>query len=45
MLRYWLDLDQHAIAETLGIAIGTVKATTSHALANLRKAWPDGEER
>jgi RNA polymerase sigma factor (sigma-70 family) len=48
VLRYWLDLDQPAIAETLGIAVGTVKATTSHALANLRKAWPgeprDGEE-
>ena len=44
VLRYWLDLDQSAIAETLGIAVGTVKATTSHALANLRKAWPDREE-
>jgi RNA polymerase sigma-70 factor (sigma-E family) len=44
VLRYWLDLDQSEIAETLGIAVGTVKATTSHALANLRKAWPDGEE-
>jgi RNA polymerase sigma-70 factor (sigma-E family) len=45
VLRYWLDLDQNAIAETLGIAVGTVKATTSHALANLRKAWPEREER
>ncbi|MGH3763458.1 RNA polymerase sigma factor [Actinophytocola sp.] len=45
VLRYWLDLDQREIAGTLGIAVGTVKATTSHALANLRKAWPDGEER
>jgi RNA polymerase sigma factor (sigma-70 family) len=44
VLRYWLDLDQNAIAETLGIAVGTVKATASHALANLRKAWPDGED-
>jgi len=44
VLRYWLDLDQNAIAETLGIAVGTVKATTNHALANLRKAWPEREE-
>ena len=45
VLRYWLDLDQNAIAETLGIAVGTVKATTNHALATLRKVWPDGEDR
>ncbi|HEY7591923.1 MAG TPA: SigE family RNA polymerase sigma factor [Actinophytocola sp.] len=47
VLRYWLDLDQNQIAETLGIAVGTVKATANHALANLRKAWPeaDGKER
>ncbi len=44
VLRYWLDLDQNEIAATLGIAVGTVKATTSHALAKLRKAWPEGEE-
>ncbi|WP_228708242.1 sigma-70 family RNA polymerase sigma factor [Amycolatopsis keratiniphila] len=37
VLRYWLDLDQAAIAETLGVAIGTVKATTSHAMDKLRK--------
>lgn len=44
VLRYWLDLDQGEIADTLGIAVGTVKATTSHALANLRKVWPGREE-
>lgn len=44
VLRYWLDLDQNEIADTLGIAVGTVKATTSQALAKLRKAWPEGEE-
>ncbi len=44
VLRYWLDLEQSEIAATLGIAVGTVKATSSHALANLRKAWPDGED-
>jgi RNA polymerase sigma-70 factor (sigma-E family) len=43
VLRYWLELDQADIAETLGVAIGTVKATTSQALAKLRKAWPDEE--
>lgn len=43
VLRYWLELDQAEIAETLGVAIGTVKATTSQALAKLRKAWPDEE--
>jgi RNA polymerase sigma-70 factor (sigma-E family) len=45
VLRYWLGLDQSEIAETLGIAVGTVKATTSQALANLRTRWPEGEER
>jgi DNA-directed RNA polymerase specialized sigma24 family protein len=41
-LRYWLDLDQAAIAETLGVAVGTVKATTSHAMNNLRKHLEEG---
>jgi RNA polymerase sigma-70 factor (sigma-E family) len=43
VLRYWLDLDQAEIAETLGVAVGTIKATTSQALAKLRTAWPDEE--
>jgi RNA polymerase sigma-70 factor (sigma-E family) len=43
VLRFWLDLDQVAIAETLGVAVGTVKATTSQALAKLRTVWPDEE--
>jgi RNA polymerase sigma-70 factor (sigma-E family) len=38
VLRYWLDLDQQAIADTLGIAVGTVKATTNQAMAALRSA-------
>ena len=42
VLRYWLDLDQAAIAETLGVAVGTVKATTSHAMNNLRKHLEEG---
>lgn len=43
VLRYWLDLDQAEIAETLGIAVGTVKATTNHAMTGLRRALPDRE--
>jgi RNA polymerase sigma-70 factor (sigma-E family) len=43
VLRYWLDLDQAEIAQTLGIAVGTVKATTSHAMTSLRRAWADQE--
>jgi RNA polymerase sigma-70 factor (sigma-E family) len=38
VLRYWLDLDQQAIADTLGIAVGTVKATIHHAMTALREA-------
>jgi RNA polymerase sigma factor (sigma-70 family) len=45
VLRYWLDLDQQAIAETLGIAVGTVKATTNHAMAALRDALAGEEDR
>jgi RNA polymerase sigma factor (sigma-70 family) len=36
VLRYWLGLDQAAIGAALGIAVGTVKATTSQALDRLR---------
>lgn len=43
VLRYWLGLDQSEIAELLGIAVGTVKASTHHAMTNLRKALPDQE--
>jgi RNA polymerase sigma-70 factor (sigma-E family) len=43
VLRYWLDLDQAEIAETLGIAVGTVKATTNQALTKLRTLWPAEE--
>jgi RNA polymerase sigma factor (sigma-70 family) len=45
VLRYWLDLDQQAIAETLGVAVGTVKATTHHAMAALREALAKEEDR
>jgi RNA polymerase sigma-70 factor (sigma-E family) len=42
VLRYWMDLDQAAIADALGVAVGTVKATTSHAMNNLRKHLEEG---
>lgn len=35
VLRYWMCLREAEIAETLGIAPGTVKATASRALARL----------
>ncbi|RSM45447.1 SigE family RNA polymerase sigma factor [Amycolatopsis balhimycina DSM 5908] len=41
VLRYWLDLSTVAIADTLGVSPGTVKATTHHAMENLRKHLGD----
>lgn len=38
VLRYWADLDEASIAEAMGCARGTVKATLSQALARLRVA-------
>jgi RNA polymerase sigma-70 factor (ECF subfamily) len=37
-LRYYADLDYRAIAEVLGIEVGTVSATLASAHASLRKA-------
>lgn len=37
VLRYWSDLSEVQIAETLGISRGTVKSTASRALAALEK--------
>jgi RNA polymerase sigma-70 factor (sigma-E family) len=45
VLRYWLDLDQQSIADTLGVAVGTVKATTHHAMAALRVALAGEDDR
>lgn len=36
VLRFWLDLSEAATAAELGVAVGTVKSTTSRALARLR---------
>jgi RNA polymerase sigma-70 factor (sigma-E family) len=43
VLRFWLDLSEPEIAESMGISPGTVKSTTSRALAALTRlleeAW------
>jgi RNA polymerase sigma-70 factor (sigma-E family) len=36
VLRYWCDLSEHEIAETLGISRGTVKSHTARAMVALR---------
>ncbi len=38
VLRYWADLRQEEIAETMGIPLGTVKSRLHHATAALRAA-------
>ena len=37
VLRYYGDLSEAQVADTLGCSVGTVKATTSRALASLRE--------
>ncbi|MEU1621462.1 SigE family RNA polymerase sigma factor [Streptomyces sp. NPDC005722] len=37
VLRYWSDLSEAQIAESLGVSRGTVKSTASRALATLEK--------
>lgn len=38
VLRYYADLDDHAIGEAMGISPSTVRATAARALASLRSA-------
>jgi RNA polymerase sigma-70 factor (sigma-E family) len=45
VLRYWSDLSEAAIAETLGIARGTVKSSAARGLRALEKQLGDGRER
>lgn len=44
VLRYWLDLSEAEIADTLGIAPGTVKSTSSAALAALADVLGEAHE-
>jgi RNA polymerase sigma-70 factor (sigma-E family) len=43
ILRYYLDLSEQEIAQLMGISRGTVKSTTSRALAALAKKLGDQE--
>ena len=43
VLRYYADQSEAAVAETLGISVGTVKSTASRGLAALRQ-HADAEE-
>jgi RNA polymerase sigma factor (sigma-70 family) len=38
VLRYWLDLSEREIAQTMGISVGTVKSQISRGLAALAQA-------
>jgi RNA polymerase sigma factor (sigma-70 family) len=38
VLRYWLDLSEREIAQTMGVSPGTVKSHVSRGLATLAKA-------
>jgi RNA polymerase sigma factor (sigma-70 family) len=39
-LRYYADMTEAAIAETMGVRVGTVKSLISRGLADLRASHP-----
>lgn len=41
VLRYWADLSEAQIADTLGVSTGTVKSTASRGLVRLREMLGD----
>ena len=43
--RYWMGLSQHETAAALGMAVGTVGATTAHATKKLRERLDERDER
>jgi RNA polymerase sigma-70 factor (sigma-E family) len=43
VLRFWMGMSERETAETLGIALGTVKSATSRALVALRTSLADEE--
>lgn len=44
VLRYYADLDDHAVAAAMGISPSTVRATAARALATLRASKPSDVE-
>ncbi|GAB3068925.1 SigE family RNA polymerase sigma factor [Phycicoccus sp. Root101] len=43
VLRYYNDLSEHAVADLLGISVGSVKSAASRGLATLRASYPTNE--
>ena len=43
VLRYWSDLSEAQIAQTMGVSTGTVKSTASRALDALERILEEGE--
>ena len=41
VLRHYWDLSEATVSTELGISLGTVKSTTSRALAKVRERHPD----
>ena len=44
VLRFWLDMTEAQVAETLGCSVGNVKSQAARALARLRAGTDLGEE-